>query len=127
VITAIRGRGYLDHALNEIRQQRLLEGVALTRADLQRAIMTGAVERLRPKMMTGRRDLGRIAADPLEHGYGFRSNAAHRRTNGRRDGLVHPPHPARHSRDLRDRQGMAATSPCRNARPERLTQPIPPE
>ena len=43
---------YLDHALAEIRQQRLLEGVALTRADLQRAIMTGAVERVRPKMMT---------------------------------------------------------------------------
>ncbi len=43
---------YLDHALNEIKQQRLLEGVALTRADLQRAIMTGAVERVRPKMMT---------------------------------------------------------------------------
>ncbi len=43
---------YLDHALADIRQQRLLEGVALTRADLQRAIMAGAVERVRPKMMT---------------------------------------------------------------------------
>jgi Cu(I)/Ag(I) efflux system membrane protein CusA/SilA len=43
---------YLDHALTEIRQQRLQEGVALTRADLRRAIMTGAVERVRPKMMT---------------------------------------------------------------------------
>ncbi|MEI9986970.1 MAG: efflux RND transporter permease subunit [Aliidongia sp.] len=43
---------YLDHALSEIRQQRLLEGAPLTRADLQRAIMTGAVERVRPKMMT---------------------------------------------------------------------------
>ncbi len=43
---------YLDHALTEIRQQRLLEGVALTREDLQQAIMHGAVERVRPKMMT---------------------------------------------------------------------------
>jgi copper/silver efflux system protein len=43
---------YLDHALAEIRQQRVQEGVALTRTDLQRAIMTGAVERVRPKMMT---------------------------------------------------------------------------
>jgi Cu(I)/Ag(I) efflux system membrane protein CusA/SilA len=43
---------YLDRALSEIRQQRLLEGVALTRADLQAAIMEGAVERVRPKMMT---------------------------------------------------------------------------
>ncbi len=43
---------YLDHALIEVRQQRLLEGGALTRGDLQRAIMHGAVERVRPKMMT---------------------------------------------------------------------------
>jgi len=43
---------YLDHALTEVRQQRLLEGVALTREDLQQAIMHGAVERVRPKMMT---------------------------------------------------------------------------
>ena len=43
---------YLDHALAEIRQRRLDEGVPLTKADLQRAIMTGAVERVRPKMMT---------------------------------------------------------------------------
>jgi len=43
---------YLDHALTEIRQQRLLEGAPLSRADLQAAIMHGAVERVRPKMMT---------------------------------------------------------------------------
>jgi Cu(I)/Ag(I) efflux system membrane protein CusA/SilA len=43
---------YLDHALAEVRQQRLVEGVALSRADLRRAIMAGAVERVRPKMMT---------------------------------------------------------------------------
>ncbi|HEY5209038.1 MAG TPA: efflux RND transporter permease subunit [Stellaceae bacterium] len=42
----------LDHALAEIREQRRVEGVALNRADLRRAIMTGAVERVRPKMMT---------------------------------------------------------------------------
>jgi Cu(I)/Ag(I) efflux system membrane protein CusA/SilA len=43
---------YLDHALAEIRQRRLVEGVALSRTDLRSAIMTGAVERVRPKMMT---------------------------------------------------------------------------
>jgi len=43
---------YLDHAMTEIRQQRLVEGVPLSRADLQAAIMHGAVERVRPKMMT---------------------------------------------------------------------------
>jgi Cu(I)/Ag(I) efflux system membrane protein CusA/SilA len=43
---------YLDQALAEIRQQRLVEGVTLSRADLRRAIIAGAVERVRPKMMT---------------------------------------------------------------------------
>jgi Cu(I)/Ag(I) efflux system membrane protein CusA/SilA len=43
---------YLDHALTEIREQRLRDGRTLSRADLGRAIMTGAVERVRPKMMT---------------------------------------------------------------------------
>ncbi|KQP51135.1 cation transporter [Methylobacterium sp. Leaf111] len=43
---------YLDHALAEIRAERERAGMALTRADLRRAIMVGAVERVRPKMMT---------------------------------------------------------------------------
>jgi len=43
---------YLDHALVETRRKRLLEGVPFVRSDLQAAIMHGAVERVRPKMMT---------------------------------------------------------------------------
>ena len=43
---------YLDHALAEIRTQRQVEGTGLNRSDLRQAIMTGAVERVRPKMMT---------------------------------------------------------------------------
>jgi Cu(I)/Ag(I) efflux system membrane protein CusA/SilA len=43
---------YLDHALTEIRQERMRQGKELTRDDLYAAIMTGAVERVRPKMMT---------------------------------------------------------------------------
>jgi len=43
---------YLDHALRDARQLCLDEGRPFTRADLQRAIMIGAVERVRPKMMT---------------------------------------------------------------------------
>ena len=43
---------YLDHALAEVRARRAAEGRALTRADLRGAIMVGAVERVRPKMMT---------------------------------------------------------------------------
>jgi Cu(I)/Ag(I) efflux system membrane protein CusA/SilA len=43
---------YLDHALAEVRAGCEREGRALTRNDLKRAIMVGAVERVRPKMMT---------------------------------------------------------------------------
>jgi len=43
---------YLDHAREEISRQRRKEGQPFTRADLYDAIMIGAVERVRPKMMT---------------------------------------------------------------------------
>jgi len=43
---------YLDHALAEVRERCRLEDAILSREDLQRAIMHGAVERVRPKMMT---------------------------------------------------------------------------
>jgi copper/silver efflux system protein len=43
---------YLDHAAEEIRARCGTEGRPYTRADLHQAIMIGAVERVRPKMMT---------------------------------------------------------------------------
>ncbi|WP_165507533.1 efflux RND transporter permease subunit [Rhizobium leguminosarum] len=43
---------YLDQALKERRFICATEGRNFTRADLNRAIMVGAVERVRPKMMT---------------------------------------------------------------------------
>ena len=43
---------YLDHALGAVRAERARDGRTLTRADLGAAIMEGAVERVRPKMMT---------------------------------------------------------------------------
>ena len=43
---------YLNHAFEAITQRRVAEGRALTRDDLHDAIMEGAVERVRPKMMT---------------------------------------------------------------------------
>ena len=43
---------YLDHALTELKRQRAEEGRPFTRDDLYAAIMSGAVERVRPKMMT---------------------------------------------------------------------------
>lgn len=43
---------YLDQALRERRTACAAEKGAFTRDDLHRAIMVGAVERVRPKMMT---------------------------------------------------------------------------
>jgi Cu(I)/Ag(I) efflux system membrane protein CusA/SilA len=43
---------YLDSAMKELRAERAAEGRAFAGDDLYAAIMTGAVERVRPKMMT---------------------------------------------------------------------------
>ena len=43
---------YLDQALAEARQRCIAEGRSFTRTDLHAAIMSGAVDRVRPKMMT---------------------------------------------------------------------------
>jgi Cu(I)/Ag(I) efflux system membrane protein CusA/SilA len=43
---------YLHHAFAEIGDQRLAENRTLSRSDLHRSIVIGAVERVRPKMMT---------------------------------------------------------------------------
>ena len=43
---------YLDHALSERRARCAREDRAFTHEDLRAAIMAGAVERVRPKMMT---------------------------------------------------------------------------
>jgi Cu(I)/Ag(I) efflux system membrane protein CusA/SilA len=43
---------YLEQAMNELRNRRAAAGMQFTRADLYSAIMTGAVDRVRPKMMT---------------------------------------------------------------------------
>lgn len=43
---------YLDHAMKEQREACEREGRAFSKLDLNRAIMVGAVERIRPKMMT---------------------------------------------------------------------------
>jgi Cu(I)/Ag(I) efflux system membrane protein CusA/SilA len=43
---------YLDHAYVELQERRAMEGQPFSREDLYAAIMAGAVERVRPKMMT---------------------------------------------------------------------------
>jgi Cu(I)/Ag(I) efflux system membrane protein CusA/SilA len=43
---------YLEHAYVVLQERRTMEGLPFTREDLYAAIMAGAVERVRPKMMT---------------------------------------------------------------------------
>jgi Cu(I)/Ag(I) efflux system membrane protein CusA/SilA len=43
---------YLDNAMTDLQEQRATQGRPFTRDDLYTAIMSGAVERVRPKMMT---------------------------------------------------------------------------
>jgi len=43
---------YLDHAWAAIKAKRAAEGIKPTITDLYEAVMEGAVERVRPKMMT---------------------------------------------------------------------------
>jgi Cu(I)/Ag(I) efflux system membrane protein CusA/SilA len=43
---------YLDHALHEVKAKCASENRPFTHDDLRQAIMLGAVERVRPKMMT---------------------------------------------------------------------------
>jgi Cu(I)/Ag(I) efflux system membrane protein CusA/SilA len=43
---------YLDAAMTELRERRKAEGKPFTHEDIYAAIMSGAVERVRPKMMT---------------------------------------------------------------------------
>jgi copper/silver efflux system protein len=43
---------YLDHAMKDLQTERAAAGRAFTRDDLYAAIMSGAVDRVRPKMMT---------------------------------------------------------------------------
>jgi Cu(I)/Ag(I) efflux system membrane protein CusA/SilA len=43
---------YLDQAMKELNARRRDDASPFTRADLHEAIMRGAVERVRPKMMT---------------------------------------------------------------------------
>lgn len=43
---------YLEHAMAEVKEKRAREGRTFTHADLYKAITLGAVERVRPKMMT---------------------------------------------------------------------------
>jgi Cu(I)/Ag(I) efflux system membrane protein CusA/SilA len=61
---------YLDAAMVELRRRREAQGGLFTREDLYAAIMTGAVERVRPKMMTVVAIMGGLLPIMWSHGTG---------------------------------------------------------
>jgi Cu(I)/Ag(I) efflux system membrane protein CusA/SilA len=61
---------YLDHALKKLQAQRAAEGAPFTHEDLYDAIMTGAVERVRPKMMTVAAIMAGLVPIMWNHGTG---------------------------------------------------------
>jgi copper/silver efflux system protein len=61
---------YLDHALTELQQRRAVEGQPFTRDDLYTAVITGAVERVRPKMMTVTAIMAGLLPITWSHGTG---------------------------------------------------------
>ena len=106
---------YLDHALDEVRAACAREGRPLTREDLRRAIMVGAVERVRPKMMTVTAIMAGLHPDPVEHGRRLRGDAAHRRADDRRHGVLDRADPGGDPGRLRAGEGMGPALGLRDA------------
>lgn len=102
---------YLDNAWTEAKARSEAERRSPTRSDLHVAIMVGAVERVRPKMMTVVAIMGGLAADPVEHGDRIGGHAAHRGPHDRRHDLVDHPDARRDPCGLRDNQGLAVAKP----------------
>ncbi len=100
---------YLDNALTELQAERAIEGDEFTLDDLYAAIMAGAVERVRPRDDDGRRHHGRAAADHVEPWHRRRSDAAHRRPDDWRYGVVDGAYAHCHSGDLRRGQRLCDT------------------
>ena len=83
----------------------IAEGRAFTDEDLYGAIMEGAVERVRPEDDDGRRHHGGAAADHVEPRCRRGGDAAHRRADDRRHGLIDRTHTGRDPGDLRHGEG----------------------
>ncbi len=99
---------YLNSAWEAIKQKRAAEGARLSASDLRQAIMEGAVERVRPKMMTVVAIMAGLLPDHVGDRHGLRSHAAHRRADGRRHGFFHGADADRHSGAVRAGQGLSA-------------------
>jgi copper/silver efflux system protein len=92
---------YLDGALNERKAQCKREKRSFGSKDLHAAIMTGAVERVRPKNDDGGGDHGRVIADHVEPWRRVRGDAAYCRADDRRHGVFDIADADRHPGDLR--------------------------
>ena len=90
---------YLDTAFRELRTEREAEGRPFTRDDLYAAIMKGAVERVRPKMMTVAAIMAGLLPIMWTHGTG--AEVMQRIAVPMIGGMVSSTLPDRHSRDLR--------------------------
>ncbi len=98
---------YLDHAYEEMRMRRMSEGLPMTATDLREAIMTGAVERVRPEDDDCDRHHGRAGAHHVEHRHRVRTDAADRGAHDRRHVLVDRADADRDSGSLWSGQGVA--------------------
>ena len=96
---------YLDNALTELRARREVEGQPFTRDDLYAAIMTGAVDRVRPKMMTVVAIMAGLLPIMWSHGTGAEVMQRIAVPNDRRHDLLDAADPNRHSRNLYGGQG----------------------
>ncbi len=111
---------YLDHALKEVKAEREAQGQPFTTA---RSVPRDHARRRgarAPEDDDGRRHHGRAPAHPLEHRRRLRGDAAHRRADDRRHGLVDDPHADGHSGDLCAGQWLAVAgtaAPGGNDRP----------
>jgi copper/silver efflux system protein len=92
---------YLDHALAHRRKMVAAESRAIGRDDLYAAIMEGAVERVRPKLMTVVAIMAGLLPIMWSHGTGSEvmQRIAVPMIGG--DGVVHASHARRYSRHLR--------------------------
>ena len=104
---------YLDHALREVRAECASRRRGRSRArDLRQAIMLGAVERVRPKMMTVVAIMAGLLPIMWSTRHRLRSHAAHRGADDRRHDLVDHAHADRHS----GRLGVIKGGDCRRLR-----------
>jgi Cu/Ag efflux pump CusA len=86
-------------------------------AEIDEAVEEGAVERVRPKMMTGRCHHRRLASDSLECRHRGKRHEADRSADGRWDGEQRDADPDRHPDCVRALAGMGAEPSPRERSP----------